>query len=225
MKKHFFRGCVVTVALAGLCLTGCCHVKQKQTCQIPPNVALVKQQIKAYYNSGSYQGDAQRIGDEAMTCLKSYSTTPGKLAMVFDIDDTLLLTWKEVKKSDFSYNSKEWNAWAEKANAPAIKPTFDLFNQGKKQGVAIFLITGRGDELRKATEKNLGKAGFSGWVKLYTKPKTAKGFAENYKTATRKKLTEQGYRIILNVGDQQSDLIGGYAEHTFKLPNPCYYIP
>jgi hypothetical protein len=27
------------------------------------------------------------------------------------------------------------------------------------------------------------------------------------------------------MGDQLSDLEGGYAERTFKLPNPFYWIP
>ena len=27
------------------------------------------------------------------------------------------------------------------------------------------------------------------------------------------------------MGDQESDLSGGYAERTFKLPNPVYYLP
>ena len=40
-----------------------------------------------------------------------------------------------------------------------------------------------------------------------------------------KQLTEQGYTILLSIGDQQSDLDGGYAERTFKLPNPVYFLP
>jgi len=28
--------------------------------------------------------------------------------------------------------------------------------------------------------------------------------------------------IIANIGDQESDLAGGFAEKTFKLPNPFY---
>ena len=30
---------------------------------------------------------------------------------------------------------------------------------------------------------------------------------------------------MLNVGDQWSDLQGGYADHVLKLPNPTYYLP
>ncbi len=34
-----------------------------------------------------------------------------------------------------------------------------------------------------------------------------------------------GYDIVGNFGDQFSDLKGGYADHTFKLPNPNYFLP
>ena len=40
-----------------------------------------------------------------------------------------------------------------------------------------------------------------------------------------KEVAEQGYTIILSMGDQNSDLLGGYAEKTFKLPNPVYFLP
>jgi hypothetical protein len=29
----------------------------------------------------------------------------------------------------------------------------------------------------------------------------------------------------LSLGNQNSDLLGGYAERTFKLPNPVYFLP
>jgi hypothetical protein len=29
----------------------------------------------------------------------------------------------------------------------------------------------------------------------------------------------------LTMGDQDSDLLGGYAERTFKLPNTVYFLP
>ena len=31
--------------------------------------------------------------------------------------------------------------------------------------------------------------------------------------------------FVVNLGDQRSDLEGGYAERTFKLPNPVYFLP
>lgn len=38
------------------------------------------------------------------------------------------------------------------------------------------------------------------------------------KSGERGKIAEEGYTIIANVGDQESDLSGGYAEWTYKLP-------
>lgn len=47
-----------------------------------------------------------------------------------------------------------------------------------------------------------------------------------FKTAAREKIENGGvYTIIANVGDQDSDLAGGHAERTFKVPNPFYFIP
>ncbi len=224
----YLKASVFVVFVAGFLLTGCSSIStqdNRKLSKVPQNIDLLKQEITAYYKSGSYSADVDKIGKKAMKVLKSYGETPGKLALVLDIDDTSLLTWGQVKKSQFAYNPVEWAAWAKQAKAPAIKPILALFNQAKKQNIAIFFITGRVEQLKNATVENLKRAGYKGWMGLYLKPSGTNGFVENYKTALRKKLQEQGYRIIINVGDQESDLIGGYADHTFKLPNPCYYIP
>ena len=41
----------------------------------------------------------------------------------------------------------------------------------------------------------------------------------------RAQIEQQGYTIIANLGDQPSDLAGGYAERTYQLPNPFCRIP
>lgn len=46
-----------------------------------------------------------------------------------------------------------------------------------------------------------------------------------YKSGTRAYIESQGYDIVANFGDQFSDLEGGYADKTFKMPNPNYYLP
>jgi predicted secreted acid phosphatase len=47
-----------------------------------------------------------------------------------------------------------------------------------------------------------------------------------YKSSERRKIVADGYRIVLNVGDQWSDLDGEpKAQVSVKLPNPFYYIP
>lgn len=54
---------------------------------------------------------------------------------------------------------------------------------------------------------------------------TDTGSAVEYKSEKRTKLVAEGYRIVGNVGDQWSDILGAdKGERTFKLPDPMYYI-
>jgi hypothetical protein len=77
-----------------------------------------------------------------------------------------------------------------------------------------------------ATIKNLNAAGYKDWDGLFFKPDGyQQGSIIPYKSSTRKRIEESGYRIVVNIGDQYSDLAGGYSERSFKLPNPYYYIP
>jgi predicted secreted acid phosphatase len=46
-----------------------------------------------------------------------------------------------------------------------------------------------------------------------------------YKSGTRAYIESQGYDIVADFGDQFSDLQGGFADKTFKMPNPNYYLP
>jgi len=46
-----------------------------------------------------------------------------------------------------------------------------------------------------------------------------------YKSGTRAYIESQGYEVVADIGDQFSDLLGGFADKTFKMPNPNYYLP
>ena len=47
-----------------------------------------------------------------------------------------------------------------------------------------------------------------------------------YKSGERRKIVAGGYRIIMSLGDQWSDLLGDpQADISIKLPNPFYFIP
>jgi acid phosphatase len=49
--------------------------------------------------------------------------------------------------------------------------------------------------------------------------------AADFKAPQRARIEGQGYTIIANIGDQPSDLDGGFSERTYLLPNPFYRIP
>ena len=111
------------------------------------------------------------------------------------------------------------------ARAQAIDGTLALFKTAKQHHAAVFFITGRHENERAATEKNLKAAGFEGYDGLVLRRKGDNMTVIQYKSGARAKIAEQGYTIIANAGDQASDLAGGYAERAYKLPNPFYYIP
>jgi HAD superfamily, subfamily IIIB (Acid phosphatase) len=49
--------------------------------------------------------------------------------------------------------------------------------------------------------------------------------AADFKAPQREQIEQRGYTIIANLGDQPSDLDGGFSEQTYLLPNPFYRIP
>ena len=91
--------------------------------------------------------------------------------------------------------------------------------------VPVFLISGRRPSQREATVANLKRYGITQVQGLYLRPEEDKNPSTvPFKSAARQAITDQGYRIILNIGDQWSDLEGGFSERRYKLPNPFYYI-
>ncbi|MEM2175015.1 MAG: HAD family acid phosphatase [Candidatus Micrarchaeia archaeon] len=195
----------------------------------PPNLGILKKSIKNYIESGSYERDIQKVVDNAINYLYSRYDKVEKPAVVFDIDETLLSNLEYEYRYDFGFSYSTWNEWVREANAKAIKPTQKLYKICQNLNVSVFIITGRNqidsDLANDPTVINLKKEGFYGWKKLYLKPMDVKMSTVEYKSSCRREIEEMGYKIIINMGDQWSDLLGGYSEQIFKLPNPMYFVP
>ena len=151
-----------------------------------------------------------------------------KLAMVFDIDETSLSSYCEMQREDFGYISPMSNAWVVSPDAAvAIPGALRLFSRAKAAGVDVFFITGRPESQNEATARNLEAAGFHGWKGLALRNAAESSLPTiTYKSGRRRQIVDQGYRLILSVGDQWSDLNGEpKAEVSVKLPNPFYFLP
>jgi hypothetical protein len=108
---------------------------------------------------------------------------------------------------------------------PALEPTLGLFQQARASGVSVFFITGRPEAQRAATERNLRTAGYDGYAHLFTVPNgRSYASAVDFKAPVRAGIERLSHTIIANVGDQPSDLEGGFAERRFLLPNPFYRV-
>lgn len=161
-----------------------------------------------------------------------------KLAIVFDIDETVLSKFCQMPVEDYGYMPPVDDAWALRAEALRIPGALRLFNEAKSDGVDVFFITGRPGVPKdgvanprtnqtEATERNLEAAGFKGWKGLALRNGPENGLETiPYKSGERRKILENGYRIVMSVGDQWSDLLGEpQADVNVKLPNPFYFIP
>lgn len=195
----------------------------------PPNLTGAKDEVQRYYESGAWHEDVTSTVDEAREHLDDRVDDGARRpAIVLDIDDTALLTYAFEEESDFGFDEDAFREVELAAELPAIEPTRELVQHARDEGVAVFFVTGRRDdpELRAATERNLRDRGFGPHDGLHLRPADdERNSAVPYKSETRADLQRQGYDVLLSIGDQDSDLLGGHAERGFKLPNPMYRLP
>jgi hypothetical protein len=179
--------------------------------------------LTKYHDSGEYESDLTSVDQAAQSYLDAHvSSGHGKPAIVLDIDETSLSNYSGILASGFTAGGTV--AQAASGTGAAIAPTLALYHDAIAHGIAVFFVTGRPSEIQTPTESNLKNVGYDeGWNAIDFKP--AEADTEQFKSSTRAAIKKAGYQIIVNVGDQQSDLDGGFAQQAFKLPNPFYYIP
>jgi hypothetical protein len=204
--------------------------------------------------NSNYAKEATSVAASGKRWLTSRHHTSGTRAILLDVDDTSLATWNYEIFSNWAFNPTTNGTFVTEQRFPAVPGMVDLVKTAEREGYAIFFLTGRGAAQEQATLGNLTAdgvgidAGFpkptglrNGEDGLFTKPAVAdypaylqKACANDpngscttihYKSATRAHIESLGYDIVANFGDQFSDLKGGFADRTFKLPNPNYYLP
>ena len=179
--------------------------------------------LEKYHDSGEYESDLTSVDRAAQSYLDAHlASGHGKPAIVLDIDETSLSNYTGILASGFTAAGTV--AQAASGTGTAIAPTLALYHDAIAHHVAVFFVTGRPSEIQTPTESNLRSVGYDeGWNAIDFKP--AEADTEQFKSSTREAIKKAGYRILVNVGDQHSDLDGGFAQQAFKLPNPFYYIP
>ncbi|MEU6475873.1 HAD family acid phosphatase [Streptomyces sp. NPDC047017] len=227
----------------------------------PYNIGLLTKDIDAYYGTaldanGVYQAspsgpyakdlarvdaDAKRTIDKAAREARHQGHRGKKPAVVFDIDDTLLLSLDYEKKNNYGYNGATWAAYVDKADRPEVFGSPELVRYAAKRGVAVFYNSGLSEAQRSAAVQNLKKVGADvnldaghmflkdaanppAYLSGCATPNSWTCTTVQFKSGTRKHIESLGYDIVASFGDQYSDLQGGYAGRAYKLPNPTYYV-
>lgn len=187
-----------------------------------------------YMKTDEYKKEVEKVVAEAKAHCQKFVGDPNA-AVVLDLDETLFDSsdhyaqygldkqtddWKQPWTEE---HERTWSRYVAEAKAPAIPAVLAFAKWCNENGMPIFFITGRNASLRAGTELNLQRLGVK-YVALYmelTQPKPS--YPEDFKTAYRREIERQGYRIVCNMGDQESDLYGLHAEECFKIPNRAYF--
>lgn len=147
------------------------------------------------------------------------------LTVIFDIDDTILSN-QLIINSDQGYQLDHVIGYQRLSKLPFIYDQKLIYDWCLTHNINVVFITFRCESERLQTIKNLKQQNISKWEKLilFPEPCDYKSIsAKDYKTSERKKLIESGYHIIAAVGDQYSDIHGGYTDLAIKLEDPGYY--
>jgi hypothetical protein len=198
--------------------------------------------LHTYSPTGAYAAEMARLEARARDYLahpyrgtNHHRHAPGQKAVLFDIDDTTLNTYNYEIYSNFVYNPTTNAAFVNASAFPAVPGMPGLVNWADDHGYTIFFLTGRPITQLAGTRTNLLNVGYPAVPdsQLYLKDLSAPWLSScapscattQYKSLTRQHVESLGYDIVANFGDQYSDLTGGFADKTFKVPNPMYYLP
>jgi hypothetical protein len=147
----------------------------------------------------TWLADVQAVTDQAAGYLDGRLPASGiRAAIVLDIDNTALQS-----------KYKPYDA------TPSV---LALARQARADGAAVFFVTARPEIIEAATEINLSVVGYQ-WTDIYTRPTFDFSDNQTLKTKARIDIEKRGYTIVANVGNSATDLGGGHAERTFKLPD------
>ncbi|WP_262063405.1 HAD family acid phosphatase [Streptomyces sp. STR69] len=191
MNRLTARGFAVA-AVAGLALTLA--------------AALPAQAADSTVTESQWLTDVAAVTGPAQTYIDSRAaanTSGAKQAIVLDIDNTSLASYFEG-----GYPT------------PATAPVLALAKDAHAKGVSVFFVSARTNLIDVATKYNLTNVGYT-VDGLYTRTliDIASESVADFKTSQRKAIEASGYDIIANIGNNTTDLTGGYADTTYKLPD------
>ena len=188
----------------------------------PRNLSALKAELREYQRSGAYLADVAAVCRQAEAWVHRRAADGGRLAVVVDLDETLWSNWPYFEAQDFGYVPAAWARWVEEARAPALAPVAALVRTLTARGVTVVFLTARAERERAATLRNLRALHLAEGNRLICQPDEDRRSNAAFKAAARAELWAEGWTLIANLGDQESDLAGGGAERAFKLPNPFY---
>lgn len=193
---------LVPLAVTGTVLTGLLALPGQAAAATPRAAAAA---LPPY---STWIADVTAVTDQAAAYLHDRLPGSGRPAIVLDIDNTSL----------------ESNYHPGLADVPAVAPVLQVAQYAAQHGATVFFVTGRVKLEDWITRYNLTKVGYQ-YADVYETDLGDLFDLQKYKTAARTAIEAKGYTIVANIGNNDSDLAGGHAERTFKLPDYGGQLP
>ena len=191
---------------------------------VPVNLQLAKKNVMKYYESGEYSNDLKEIISNAEDEINKIKLQPNS-TVVFDVDETSLSNYESIKKIYFGYDPQKWDDWINEAKAPAIPEVKQFYDFVTSKKIKVIFLSSRNISQYNATYRNLNNAGYVSFDTLILKDSSYSKYTSlAFKSRQRELLTQKGYDIIADIGDQVSDLEGKFHGLQIKLPNYLYFI-
>lgn len=242
---------ILTLLVSAVILLASCNPEaadnNTETPSVKGNQEAVLSTLYNHY-SAEYRAlawQAFNIASERILDIASVTKSTDNLAVVVDIDETLLDNSPHQALTILTGNPYPagWNEWCSLSAAEAIPGSVSFLTLADSLGFTIFYVSNRNeDPLYEPTFKNLVEKGFpqvSEQSLLLRQSATESNPDPSNKETRRKFIESAGYKIVLyagdNIGDFYSDTEKGEKRlkraekerHSFGttyivLPNPMY---
>ncbi|MFD4557012.1 HAD family acid phosphatase [Streptomyces sp. NPDC058469] len=168
--------------------------------------ALPAQAADSAVTESQWLTDVATVTGPAQTYIDSRAaanTSGAKQAIVLDIDNTSLETH-----------------FKGGITVPATPPVLALARDAHAKGISVFFVSARSNLFNAVTKSNLTTVGYTvDGLYARTVAQLLTESIADFKTSQRKAIEANGYDIIANIGNNTTDLSGGYADTTYKLPD------
>ena len=188
---------------------------------------MTKDQVVEYYELGAHEQEVSNTLKNARDIINSIDILED-MVLVLDIDETSLNHYKVLKQYNFPQddNHKVWDECIFADVGTPIQVTLDFYKFCLNKGLKVFFVSARVADSIDATKLALKDAGYTQFEDVFVFPKEIDDYNPkqftNFKSERRAHIESLGFKILLSIGDQPSDLKGGFTKYTCELPNYLY---
>lgn len=202
------------LAMSVIAMTACSNMQKEQHSESLQQHAMLG--VNWMQQSGEYQALAYQAFNTAKVAFDHAKVAKGKKkAVVVDLDETMVdnsayAAWQV--QNDKEFDGADWTRWVNARQTKAIAGAVEFNNYVNSHKGTMFYVSNRKDNGEKAgTVENMKALGFEGVndATLYLKKD------KSSKTERFKEIENQGYEIVLYIGDNLND----FGDATYKKSN------